>query len=61
MTDNRKMSSGCAGHNFTTRYKVLQGGELREFPEGGGIVVICGLWVGLECLAEENEVEIGSE
>lgn len=55
------MSSGCAGHNLVKRYKVLQGGELREFPEGGGIVVICGLWVGLECLAEENKVEIGSE
>lgn len=30
-------------------------------PEGGRIVVICGVWAGFECLAEENKVEIVSE
>lgn len=42
------------------RYKELQGGELREFPEGGRTVVICVLCVGFECLAEESKVEIVS-
>lgn len=54
------MSSDCAGNNFTIRFKGLQRGELREFPERGKTVVICVLWVGLEYLAEESKVEIVS-